>query len=88
MQTLLFIAVFISSVLIEVVWTRMINCVVTRDATGATMWTGLLYLGTFLQTLLYVSEPWLIVPAMAGHMLGTYTTVKWLAKKEAKETVH
>ena len=68
--------VFTVAIVNDFVWASYIRNVQLALAGRAAAWaTGTLLLGAF-NIVSYTTQPWLIIPAAAGCMVGTYAAVK------------
>lgn len=74
---LTFAAVFV----LDFVWAFYVDQVKERRAWSAAAWAGLLFLVSAFATVSYVDNHWLIVPAVAGAVMGTWAGVVRLPKK-------
>lgn len=76
---LVFAALFIS----DVFWVKCVKSVSQDKPLASGLWAVGIFLPTALGTVAYVVNPWLLIPACAGHFAGTYATVWWA--KDSKE---
>lgn len=77
--TLIFLAIFVS----DVFWVKCVRSVNEENPLMSGLWAIGIFLPTALTTVAYVYNPWLLIPACAGHFCGTAATVWW--KKYRKE---
>jgi hypothetical protein len=61
---------------LDFVYTRWTQAIAQRKPYVTAGWAGGCYLLTGLATLQWVNEPWLLVPAIAGCMVGSFVAVK------------
>lgn len=71
------ILVFIAMLITDVCWTFAIRRIKEGNALKAAMWNGFLMFTSAFATVSYVTNIWLLVPTIAGAMVGTYIAVKW-----------
>lgn len=71
------LAMFAILFALDFVYSRWTMTVTEGHAAQASLWAALCYGLTGLATVQYVSDPWLLIPAVLGCMCGTYTAVKF-----------
>lgn len=57
-----------------VLWTR---AAMARQSVRAGISSGLLQIVAATSTIIYVTNPWLLIPNVLGHSLGSYLAVKY-----------
>jgi hypothetical protein len=68
--------VFIAFVALDLVWARYINAVSDGHRWRAGLWSGItIALGGF-GAVQYVNDPWLLLPAILGGVIGTLLGTK------------
>lgn len=70
------IAIVAVSFIIDVLWAVYISEIAKNKPLSSAMAGSFIYLLGALITIAYVSNPWMIVPAVIGGFFGTYFTVK------------
>jgi hypothetical protein len=79
-----FLGVTVAMFLADVCWTLYFIKIEERKSVAAGIWAVFIYMfGAFTVTS-YMEDRSLIVAAMIGSFLGTYCTIEYKKKKEAK----
>jgi hypothetical protein len=75
-----YLFVFFGVIALDLVWARYIITTAEKRALRAAVNAALIMAITAIVTILYVSDPWAIIPATAGAFVGTYVSV-WMQKR-------
>jgi len=68
---------FVLTFALDYVWTGYAKSVSANRAVLASWYSALIFLIGGLSTIGYVTNPWLLIPAIAGGVSGTYAAMKW-----------
>jgi uncharacterized membrane protein YhaH (DUF805 family) len=71
------IVVFTVMFALDIVWARYTMSASRERAIEASVWASLIIVLSSIVTISYVSNPWLILPAVAGAFVGTYVGIKY-----------
>ena len=78
---LIWILVFVATMITDALWTVCVSSIAKNQKYKASISSMLLALFAGAMVLLYVYNPWLLIPQALGGGLGTYLTVVYQAKK-------
>ena len=67
---------------LDFVWTGYTKSVAADRALLASCYSALIFLIGGLSTIGYVENPWLLIPAIAGGVSGTYCAMKLVGTKK------
>jgi len=79
------IAIAAVTFVIDVLWAVYISEIAKNKPLSSAIAGGFLYTLGALVTIAYVSNPWMILPAVIGGFFGTYFTVKINKKQNERK---
>lgn len=71
------IAIFFLVFTLDFVWAGYTKAITQHRVLSACVYSAAIYVVGALSTIGYVTNPWLILPAVAGGMTGTWAYLKW-----------
>jgi hypothetical protein len=69
--------------LLDVIWVFYTKAVVAKAPERAAIWCAALTMANALSAVLYVRNPWLIIPAVLGAAVGTWVAMRLGHAQEA-----
>lgn len=73
---MLYLLVFVSTLLADVAWTKYMLAVAEKRATRAALWSAAIVLFGAFNIVSYVGNHWALIPAALGAFAGTWLTVR------------
>jgi len=70
------LAVFAAMGALDVAWAFYTMSTAVKKPMEASLWASLIVVFSAIVTISYVSDPWLIIPAIGGAFVGTYAAIK------------
>lgn len=67
---------FTALFLVDIFWTRYVQCVQNKQALSGAVWAVLLFVFGAVAVSGYVTNPWLIIPSAMGAFTGTFVAIK------------
>ena len=67
---------FISMTLLDLIWVKYTHAMMQHRALAAGSWAMGITLCMTVMTITFVSNPWMIIPTVAGSFVGTYIATK------------
>jgi hypothetical protein len=71
------VIVFVVMFALDIAWARYTMSASKEKEIEASVWASLILVFSSIVTIGYVSNPWLILPAVAGAFVGTYVGIKY-----------
>lgn len=68
---------FFALFLLDYVWAKYTYAMTEKRATGASIYASLIVLLNGAAAIVYVTNPWMLPPAVLGAFVGAYAVVKW-----------
>ena len=70
---------FSSMMLLDLIWVKYTHAMMQHRALAAGIWAMGITLCMTVMTITFVTNPWMIIPTVAGSFVGTYIATKWEA---------
>lgn len=80
-----FFLVFLAMAIADVCWTFYFIKIEERKSVAASLWGSAIYVCGVFGVLSYTEDKTFIVPAVLGAFVGTYFTIEYKKRKEAKQ---
>lgn len=71
-----FVGVFAVTFTLDFVWAWYTHAITARRALAASNYAAMIILLSGIGVVAYSTNPWLLLPGVAGAWLGTYTAIK------------
>ena len=68
---------FGSMALLDLIWVKYTHAMMQHRAFAAGIWAMGITLCMAVMTINFVTNPWMIIPTVAGSFVGTYIATKW-----------
>lgn len=81
-----YVLVVIALTLADMCWTMYFIETSNKQAVRAGVWSSLIVLCSSYATVSFVDDKRFITAAIIGSFLGTYVTIKWVKKKDVRNT--
>ncbi len=70
---------FSSMMMLDLIWVKYTHAMMQHRALAAGLWAMGITLCMTVMTINFVTNPWMIIPTVAGAFVGTYIATRWEA---------